>query len=154
MRDELTASLNGHIIMPVVGPVCADALKEIGITPDVQPADPKMVPCPSRSATTSSSRGTKGGGWGLGTREPLRAHICRCGCAIVSCSRHRHDPRDSYLDRVRCGRRRAMDTVLRRIRVHRFDPLPAVRLYSMFGSAGNFTPLRKWRNGRRASLRS
>ena len=44
MRDELTASLNGEIITAAVGPVCADALKEVGITPDVQPADPKMGP--------------------------------------------------------------------------------------------------------------
>jgi len=44
MRNELTASLNGEIITAAVGPVCADALKEIGITPDVQPADPKMGP--------------------------------------------------------------------------------------------------------------
>ena len=24
--------------------ICADALKEVGVTPDVQPADPKMGP--------------------------------------------------------------------------------------------------------------
>ena len=44
MRDELTASLNDEIIVAAVGPVCADALKEVGVTPDVQPADPKMGP--------------------------------------------------------------------------------------------------------------
>ena len=32
------------IIVAAVGPVCADALKEVGVTPDVQPADPKMGP--------------------------------------------------------------------------------------------------------------
>ena len=44
LRDQLTASLNSEIIIAAVGPVCADALKEVGITPDVQPADPKMGP--------------------------------------------------------------------------------------------------------------
>ena len=44
LRDELTASLNSEIITAAVGPVCADALKDAGITPDVQPADPKMGP--------------------------------------------------------------------------------------------------------------
>jgi uroporphyrinogen-III synthase len=40
----LTAALSEEIIVAAVGPVCADALKEVGITPDVQPADPKMGP--------------------------------------------------------------------------------------------------------------
>ena len=44
LRDELTTSLNSEIITAAVGPVCADALKDAGITPDVQPADPKMGP--------------------------------------------------------------------------------------------------------------
>jgi uroporphyrinogen-III synthase len=44
LRDQLAAALNGDIIVAAVGPVCAEALKEVGVTPDVQPADPKMGP--------------------------------------------------------------------------------------------------------------
>jgi len=40
----LADALNTDIIVAAVGPVCADALKEVGVTPDVQPADPKMGP--------------------------------------------------------------------------------------------------------------
>jgi uroporphyrinogen-III synthase len=40
----LAAALRDDIIVAAVGPVCAAALKEIGVTPDVQPADPKMGP--------------------------------------------------------------------------------------------------------------
>ena len=36
--------LNTDVIVAVVGPVSADALKEVGVVPDVQPADPKMGP--------------------------------------------------------------------------------------------------------------
>ena len=41
---ELTAALRDDVIVAAVGPVCADALKAVGVTPDVQPADPKMGP--------------------------------------------------------------------------------------------------------------
>ena len=44
LHEQLAASLNGDIIVAAVGPVCADALKDFGVTPDVQPADPKMAP--------------------------------------------------------------------------------------------------------------
>jgi uroporphyrinogen-III synthase len=44
LAKELAAALNEDIIVAAVGPVCADALKEAGVTPDVQPADPKMGP--------------------------------------------------------------------------------------------------------------
>jgi uroporphyrinogen-III synthase len=44
VHEPLTASLNSDIIVAAVGPVCAEALKEMGVTPDVQPADPKMGP--------------------------------------------------------------------------------------------------------------
>jgi uroporphyrinogen-III synthase len=44
LREGLAASLNNEIIVASVGPVCADALKDAGVTPDVQPADPKMGP--------------------------------------------------------------------------------------------------------------
>ena len=44
LADGLRTALNGDIIVAAVGPVCADALKAAGITPDVQPADPKMGP--------------------------------------------------------------------------------------------------------------
>jgi uroporphyrinogen-III synthase len=44
LAPALTAALNGPVIVAAVGPVCADALKEAGITPDVQPAEPKMGP--------------------------------------------------------------------------------------------------------------
>jgi uroporphyrinogen-III synthase len=40
----LAAALNADVIVAVVGPVCAEALKEVGVAPDVQPADPKMGP--------------------------------------------------------------------------------------------------------------
>jgi uroporphyrinogen-III synthase len=44
LADALAAALNDDIIVAAVGPVCADALKEVGVTPDVQPAEPKMGP--------------------------------------------------------------------------------------------------------------
>jgi uroporphyrinogen-III synthase len=44
LAPSLAAALNADIIVAAVGPVCADALKEAGVTPDVQPADPKMGP--------------------------------------------------------------------------------------------------------------
>ena len=44
LAPSLAAALNTDIIVAAVGPVCADALKEAGVTPDVQPADPKMGP--------------------------------------------------------------------------------------------------------------
>ena len=43
-NEQLAAALNNDVIVAVIGPVCANALKEAGITPDVQPADPKMGP--------------------------------------------------------------------------------------------------------------
>jgi uroporphyrinogen-III synthase len=42
--ERLAAALNTDVIVAAVGPVCADALKQVGVTPDVQPADPKMGP--------------------------------------------------------------------------------------------------------------
>lgn len=44
LGEQLATALNETIIVAAVGPVCADALKEAGVTPDVQPADPKMGP--------------------------------------------------------------------------------------------------------------
>jgi uroporphyrinogen-III synthase len=44
LAKELATALNEDIIVAAVGPVCAQALKEVGVTPDVQPADPKMGP--------------------------------------------------------------------------------------------------------------
>jgi uroporphyrinogen-III synthase len=40
--DELVSVLNDHTIVAAIGPVCAAALQELGITPDVVPAHPKM----------------------------------------------------------------------------------------------------------------
>jgi uroporphyrinogen-III synthase len=37
-------ALNHDIVVAAVGPVCASALKQAGVTPDVQPGDPKMGP--------------------------------------------------------------------------------------------------------------
>jgi uroporphyrinogen-III synthase len=42
--ERLTAALRDDVVVASVGPVCADALKHVGITPDVQPAEPKMGP--------------------------------------------------------------------------------------------------------------
>jgi uroporphyrinogen-III synthase len=44
MAPALAAALNADVIVAAVGPVCAEALKDVGVTPDVQPADPKMGP--------------------------------------------------------------------------------------------------------------
>ena len=44
LDEQLATALNEDIIVAAVGPVCAEALKEAGVTPDVQPADPKMGP--------------------------------------------------------------------------------------------------------------
>jgi uroporphyrinogen-III synthase len=43
LAAELTASLNGEIVVGAVGPVCADALRQFGVTPDVIPAAPNMA---------------------------------------------------------------------------------------------------------------
>jgi uroporphyrinogen-III synthase len=40
---ELAAALNRSVIVGAVGPVCAAALKHVGVTPDVIPASPNMV---------------------------------------------------------------------------------------------------------------
>jgi uroporphyrinogen-III synthase len=42
--DELVSVLNDHTIVAAIGPVCAGALRALGITPDVLPAHPKMGP--------------------------------------------------------------------------------------------------------------
>jgi uroporphyrinogen-III synthase len=44
LTQPLTDALNDDIIVATVGPVCADALRAAGVTPDVEPADPKMGP--------------------------------------------------------------------------------------------------------------
>jgi uroporphyrinogen-III synthase len=44
LAPALAAALSDDVIVAAVGPVCAEALKEAGVTPDVQPADPKMGP--------------------------------------------------------------------------------------------------------------
>jgi uroporphyrinogen-III synthase len=40
----LAAALSNDVIVASVGPVCSDALRAAGVTPDVEPADPKMGP--------------------------------------------------------------------------------------------------------------
>ena len=42
--EELASVLNDHTIVAAIGPVCAGALRALGITPDVLPAHPKMGP--------------------------------------------------------------------------------------------------------------
>jgi uroporphyrinogen-III synthase len=44
VADALAAALRNDIIVAAVGPVSADALKAVGVTPDVLPADPKLGP--------------------------------------------------------------------------------------------------------------
>lgn len=44
LAEETRAALNSDIIVAAVGPVCAEALKQERVLPDVQPADPKMGP--------------------------------------------------------------------------------------------------------------
>lgn len=44
LAEAVRTALNDDIIVASVGPVCDAALKEAGVTPDVQPADPKMGP--------------------------------------------------------------------------------------------------------------
>lgn len=39
---ELASALNGHTIVAAIGPVCANALAQFGVTTDVLPADLKM----------------------------------------------------------------------------------------------------------------
>jgi uroporphyrinogen-III synthase len=42
--DELANALNSRIVVAAIGPVCAGALKTLGVTPRVLPAHPKMGP--------------------------------------------------------------------------------------------------------------
>jgi uroporphyrinogen-III synthase len=42
--DRLASVLSDHTIVAAIGPVCAAALRALGITPDVLPAHPKMGP--------------------------------------------------------------------------------------------------------------
>jgi uroporphyrinogen-III synthase len=41
---ELTEALNVKVVVAAVGPVCATALRAVGVIPHVQPAHPKMGP--------------------------------------------------------------------------------------------------------------
>jgi uroporphyrinogen-III synthase len=41
---ELTDALNARVVVAAVGPVCAAALRAVGVIPHVQPAHPKMGP--------------------------------------------------------------------------------------------------------------
>jgi uroporphyrinogen-III synthase len=41
--DDLTRALNADIVVGAIGPVCADALRQLGITPDVMPAASNMA---------------------------------------------------------------------------------------------------------------
>lgn len=43
LAHELVAALNRHVVVGAVGPVCATALKEFGVTADVIPASPNMA---------------------------------------------------------------------------------------------------------------
>ena len=43
-QEALTEALNTTIVVASVGPVCTAALQHIGVTPDVEPAHPKMGP--------------------------------------------------------------------------------------------------------------
>jgi uroporphyrinogen-III synthase len=40
--DRLIDAMNRHTIVAAIGPVCADALRAVGVTPHVLPAHPKM----------------------------------------------------------------------------------------------------------------
>lgn len=42
--DELANALNSRVVVAAIGPVCAAALKTLGVTPRVLPAHPKMGP--------------------------------------------------------------------------------------------------------------
>jgi uroporphyrinogen-III synthase len=42
--DALRGALKSGVVVAAVGPVCAGALRELGITPQVVPANPKMAP--------------------------------------------------------------------------------------------------------------
>ena len=42
--DRLARSLNADVVVAAVGPVCAEALQSLGVTPDVIPSRPKMGP--------------------------------------------------------------------------------------------------------------
>ena len=43
-RQALTDALNARVVVAAVGPVCASALRAVGVIPHVQPAHPKMGP--------------------------------------------------------------------------------------------------------------
>jgi uroporphyrinogen-III synthase len=41
--DNLTSTLNADVVVGAIGPVCAEALRQAGVTPDVIPAAPNMA---------------------------------------------------------------------------------------------------------------
>jgi uroporphyrinogen-III synthase len=43
LSHELAATLNRHVIVGAVGPVCASALRQLGVTPHVMPGSPNMA---------------------------------------------------------------------------------------------------------------
>jgi uroporphyrinogen-III synthase len=43
LSDQLAVALNTDTIVAAVGPVCADSLQALGVTPDVIPAQPRMA---------------------------------------------------------------------------------------------------------------
>ncbi len=44
LSDPLARALNGDVIVAAIGPVCAEALQALGVTPDLIPARPRMAP--------------------------------------------------------------------------------------------------------------
>ena len=44
LSEPLARALNGDVIVAAIGPVCAEALQALGITPDIIPARPRMAP--------------------------------------------------------------------------------------------------------------
>jgi uroporphyrinogen-III synthase len=43
VADDLANALNGNTVVGAIGPVCAEALHRVGVTPDVIPAKPQMA---------------------------------------------------------------------------------------------------------------
>jgi uroporphyrinogen-III synthase len=50
LREQLVTALNKDLVVSAMGPVCKAALEELGITPHVVPAVPKMAPLVSALA--------------------------------------------------------------------------------------------------------
>ena len=61
LADRLVNTLNNHVVVAAIGPICSAALAEAGVPPDVVPENPKMSPLVVALAEHFSGAGSGAG---------------------------------------------------------------------------------------------